>query len=56
VRLGLKTVAEGVETAEQVKLLNLLGIDYLQGFYFAKLMPEEEALSLLSGSAIVDKT
>jgi EAL domain-containing protein (putative c-di-GMP-specific phosphodiesterase class I) len=49
VRLGLKTVAEGVETAEEAKLLNLLGIDYIQGFFFAKPMPEEEALSLLSG-------
>jgi len=54
-KFGLKTVAEGVETAEQVKLLTLLGIDYLQGFYFAKPMPEEEALSLLSGSVMVDK-
>jgi EAL domain-containing protein (putative c-di-GMP-specific phosphodiesterase class I) len=55
-KFGLKTVAEGVETAEQVKLLTLLGIDYLQGFYFSKPMPEEEALSLLSGSTLVDKT
>jgi diguanylate cyclase (GGDEF)-like protein/PAS domain S-box-containing protein len=55
-KFGLKTVAEGVETAEQVKLLTLLGIDYLQGFYFAKPMPEEEALSLLSESTLVDKT
>jgi len=55
-KFGLKTVAEGVETAEQIKLLTLLGIDYLQGFYFAKPMPEEEALSLFSGSTIVDKT
>jgi c-di-GMP-related signal transduction protein len=53
VRLGLKTVAEGVETAEEAKLLNLLGIDYLQGFYFAKPMPEEEVLSLLSWSVMV---
>jgi diguanylate cyclase (GGDEF)-like protein len=48
-KFGLKTVAEGVETAEEAKLLNLLSIDYIQGFYFAKPMPEEEALSLLSG-------
>lgn len=44
---GLKTVAEGVETEEQVKLLSLLGADYLQGFYFAKPMPEEEAIKLI---------
>lgn len=45
--LGLKTIAEGVETEEQVKLLSLLGADYLQGFYFAKPMPEEEAVKLI---------
>jgi diguanylate cyclase (GGDEF)-like protein/PAS domain S-box-containing protein len=44
---GLKTIAEGVETREQVKLLSLLGADYLQGFYFAKPMPEEEAIKLI---------
>jgi diguanylate cyclase (GGDEF)-like protein/PAS domain S-box-containing protein len=44
---GLKTIAEGVETKEQVKLLSLLGADYLQGFYFAKPMPEEEAIKLI---------
>jgi diguanylate cyclase (GGDEF)-like protein/PAS domain S-box-containing protein len=45
--LGLKTIAEGVETEEQVKLLSLLGADYLQGFYFAKPMSEEEAIKLI---------
>jgi diguanylate cyclase (GGDEF)-like protein/PAS domain S-box-containing protein len=44
---GLKTIAEGVETEEQVKLLSLLGADCLQGFYFAKPMPEEEAIKLI---------
>ncbi len=44
---GLKTIAEGVETEEQVKLLTLLGADYLQGFYFAKPVPEEEAIKLI---------
>jgi len=34
--LGLKTVAEGVETIEQVDLLSTLGCDYLQGYYFSK--------------------
>ncbi|HBC0970820.1 TPA: EAL domain-containing protein [Escherichia coli] len=32
-KLGIDTVAEGVETQEQVKCLCSLGVDYLQGFY-----------------------
>ncbi len=40
--LGLKTVAEGVETAEAAAKLRELGVDNLQGYYFAKPMPREE--------------
>jgi EAL domain-containing protein (putative c-di-GMP-specific phosphodiesterase class I) len=34
--LELKVVAEGVETAEQLRTLERLGIDYIQGYYFSK--------------------
>ena len=34
--LGLKIVAEGVETQAQLKLLQELGCDLGQGFYFQK--------------------
>lgn len=34
--LGLKTIAEGVETGEQLKILRLLGCDMIQGFYFSR--------------------
>jgi diguanylate cyclase (GGDEF)-like protein len=37
--LDLAVVAEGVETEEQARCLEELGIDYLQGFFFAKPMP-----------------
>lgn len=39
---NMKTVAEGAETAEQVKILKELGCDYVQGYYFCKPVPPEE--------------
>jgi EAL domain-containing protein (putative c-di-GMP-specific phosphodiesterase class I) len=33
--LGLSTVAEGVESADELARLQQLGCDYVQGFYFA---------------------
>lgn len=35
-KLGIDTVAEGVETQAQVNCLCSLGVDYLQGFYFGR--------------------
>ena len=40
--LGLKTLAEGVETMEQAKILTQKECDELQGYYFSKPMPVEE--------------
>ncbi len=41
--LAMSTVAEGVETAEQVVVLKELGADVAQGFFFAPPMPADEA-------------
>lgn len=41
--LGLKVVAEGVEDSVQSDMLTSMKCDYLQGFYLAKPLPEEEA-------------
>ncbi len=41
-RLNIRTVAEGVETKEQLGFLRTCNCNLIQGFYFAYPMPEEE--------------
>ena len=46
-KLQLGVLAEGVETKEQVELLQNIGCDQVQGYYYAKPMPEDEFYNLL---------
>lgn len=45
--MGFETIAEGVETLEQSRLLVGLRCHVAQGYYFARPMPEEAAIKLL---------
>jgi len=45
--LGMDIVAEGIETIEQHKLLQQLGCEYGQGYFYSKPMPEPAATELL---------
>ena len=45
--LDLETTAEGVETAEQFEVLSRLGIDYGQGYLYAKPMRSDEVLEFI---------
>jgi len=44
--LNLKTIAEGVETEEQWKILRLMRCDTIQGFYFSRPLPAADVEKL----------
>jgi EAL domain-containing protein (putative c-di-GMP-specific phosphodiesterase class I) len=43
--LGLRTIAEGVETVEQARIVKELGFDYIQGYLYGKPMPADELIA-----------
>lgn len=48
-KLGIKVIAEGIETQSQNELLNFMGCDYGQGYLFSKPIPANEFEALLKG-------
>lgn len=50
--LGLKTVAEGVETREQAEYLTNLGCDQLQGYFYSRPVPAADFAELLKVGSI----
>ena len=47
-KMGLETVAEGVETVEQLEYLKSIGCDNIQGFLLGKPQPDESIRELIS--------
>ena len=45
--MDLKIVSEGIETEEQFCTMENLGINYIQGYYFSKPLPNDEFLEFI---------
>lgn len=52
--MNLFVVAEGVETQEQIELLRELECTYVQGYHYAKPLPEQEFYKRLSESEVAN--
>lgn len=46
-RLNMKVIAEGVESVQQLNLLEKLNCDYIQGYYYCKPVPMEDLIEFL---------
>ena len=51
--MGIKTVAEGVETVEQLEFLRSLGCEEVQGYLLAKPMTAEDCGAWLQARSVV---
>lgn len=47
-KLGIKVIAEGVETTGQRDLLAAVGCEYVQGYLYSKPLPEDEFLTFVA--------
>ena len=52
-RLGVKTLAEGVETKEQMEFLKSIGCEKVQGYYYGKPQPLKATMEHMEASEIV---
>ena len=52
--LNMRSIAEGIETAEQLRYLAQRGCDYLQGYYFARPLYPEDVPGILQQDFSVD--
>lgn len=50
--MNLKIVSEGIETKKQYDIMEDLGINYIQGFYFSKPLPQKEFVDFLEKEVV----
>lgn len=51
-KLGIKTIAEGVETQGQLNLLKSFGCDYAQGYLFSPAVPAAEFVKIVASRTL----
>ena len=54
--LDMQVVAEGVETLEQLVILQALGCDEIQGYFISRPVPAVEASAFLNGQSLFPET
>jgi diguanylate cyclase (GGDEF)-like protein len=52
-KLGIKTIAEGVETEGQLSLLKSFGCDYVQGFLYSPAVPAAEFVKMIENQMVI---
>ena len=50
--MNLAIVSEGIENKEQLSILEALGIQYIQGYYFSKPLPERKFIELIAAPVL----
>ena len=54
--MHMECVAEGAETESQVRFLQAMGCQLIQGYYFAKPMPKEQVQAYLADTKLIPAT
>jgi EAL domain-containing protein (putative c-di-GMP-specific phosphodiesterase class I) len=54
-QMHLSILVEGVETEAQIKLLEPMGVNYLQGYFFSKPVPKDKFLKIVQESGTRSK-
>ncbi len=51
-KMDMGIVVEGIETKEQVDVMTEMGVEFIQGYYFSKPIPEDEFIAFLKEKSI----
>lgn len=54
--IGRHVLAEGIETKEHIAFVKACGCEYLQGYYYARPVPADQALHIIEHTIIASKT